>query len=60
MVTTLLGTKEQMEREGHMVNGQDNTKQILSTDDTMTSTTKLAPCTSQEFAKAINDAVVNR
>ena len=42
-----------------MVDGQDNTKHILSTDDVMMSSAKPAPCTFQEFTTSINDTVVN-
>jgi len=60
VITTLFGAKQPMEREGDMVDGQDNTKQILATDDIMMPTAKPAPCTSQKFTKSINDTVVNR
>src|SRR6266446_10675908 len=56
-ITALFGTKQPMERAGNMVDGQDHTKHILSTDDSMMSSTQPAPCTLQECTTSIHDTV---
>ncbi len=59
-IPALFGTKQPMERAGNMVDGQDHTKHIWSTDDSMMSSTQPAPCTLQECTTSIHDTVVNR
>ena len=48
-----------MERQGHLIDGEHNTKEILSTNDFMVSTTVPVPGTAQEFTEAIYDTVIN-
>jgi len=42
-----------------MIDGEDNTEQVLATHHIMASTTVPAPGASQKFAETIHDTVVN-
>ncbi len=48
-----------MERQGSLIDGEDNTKYILPTNDLMVSTTVPAPGPAQECTEAIHDTVVD-